>query len=66
MPSFLDWLSGRGLTLSTCTQPDLEQWKAREDLSYRAGPFIRWVIKNRLAKGLTFGAERWAGPRGPP
>jgi hypothetical protein len=65
--NFLDWLSSRGLTLTTCTQPDLDQWKAGEDLSYRdqTGHFIRWATKNRLAKGLTFGAERWQGPVGP-
>ncbi|MER7057024.1 hypothetical protein [Streptomyces sp. NPDC000351] len=42
------------------TQPDLDQWKAGEDLSYRdqTSDFIRWATKNRLAKGLTFGAER--------
>jgi len=58
---------GRGLTLATCTQPDLDHWKAGEDLSYRdqTGHFIRWASKNRLAKGLTFGAERWQGPVGP-
>ncbi|MFF2964461.1 hypothetical protein ACFVT1_37535 [Streptomyces sp. NPDC057963] len=65
--NFLDWLSSRGLTLTTCTQPDLDQWKAGEDLSYRdqTGHFIRWATKNRLAKGMTFGAERWQGPVGP-
>jgi hypothetical protein len=65
--NFLDWLSGTGLTLSTCTQPDLEQWKTREDLSYwdQTGHFIRWATKNRLAQGLTFSTERWQGPVGP-
>ncbi|MEC4019308.1 hypothetical protein [Streptomyces sp. H27-D2] len=65
--NFLDWLSGSGLTLATCTQPDLDQWKAREDLSYwdQTGHFIRWATKTRLAKGLAFGAERWQGPVGP-
>ena len=65
--NFLDRLSSRGLTLTTCTQPDLDQWKAGEDLSYRdqTGHFIRWATKNRLAKGLTFGAERWQGPVAP-
>ncbi|MFC8453076.1 hypothetical protein [Kitasatospora sp. NPDC057223] len=65
--NFLDWLAGSGLTLTTCTQPDLDQWKAGEDLSYRdqTGHFIRRATKNRLAKGLTFGAERWQGPVGP-
>jgi hypothetical protein len=62
--NFLDWLVGRGLILTTCTQPDLDQWKAGEDLSYRdqTGHFIRWATMSRLAKGLTFGAERWQGP----
>jgi hypothetical protein len=65
--NFLDWLSGTGLTLSTCAQPDLDQWKTREDLSYwdQTGHFIRWAPKNRLATGLTFSAERWQGPVGP-
>lgn len=65
--NFLDWLSGTGLTLATCTQPGLEQWKTRDDLSYsdQTGHFIRWATKNRLAKRLTFRAERWQGPVGP-
>ena len=65
--NFLDWLSTSGLTLATCTQPDLDQWKAGEGLSYsdQTGHFIRWATKNRLAKGLTFGTERWQGPVGP-
>jgi hypothetical protein len=38
-----------------------------ENLSYwdQTGHFIRWATKNRLAKGLIFGAERWQGPVGP-
>lgn len=65
--NFLDWLTGSGLTLATCTQPDLDHWKAREDLSHRdqTGHLIRWATKNRLPKGLTFGAEHWQGPVGP-
>ena len=65
--NFLDRLSSRGLALTAGTQPDLDQWKAGEDRSYRnqTGHFIRWATKNRMAKELTFGAERWQGPVGP-
>src|SRR6266508_3202710 len=64
---FLDWLTARNLTLATCTQPDLDQWAARADVSYRdeTSHFIRWATANRQATRLSFGARRWHGPRGP-
>ncbi len=64
--NFLDWLAGGGLTLATCTQPDLDSWAAGE-ISYRdeTGHFIRWAVAHRHTAGLTFGTIRWEGPRCP-
>jgi hypothetical protein len=64
--NFLDWLAGGGLTLATCTQPDLDRWTAGE-ASYRdeTSHFIRWAVACRHASRLTFGTVRWEGPRGP-
>ena len=64
--NFLDWLAGNGLTLSSCTQPDLDRWAAGE-VSYRdeTGHFVRWAVAHRHAARLTFGTVRWEGPRGP-
>jgi hypothetical protein len=64
--NFLDWLAGSGLTLATCTQPDLDRWMAGE-ASYRdeTGHFVRWAVACRHAGRLTFGTVRWEGPRGP-
>lgn len=62
--SFLDWLTGEGLTLGTCTQTDLERWMAHPTVSYRdeTGHFIRWSVQNRHAHDLTYGTVRWTGP----
>jgi len=64
--NFLDWLAGDGLTLASCTQPDLGRWAAGE-VSYRdeTGHFVRWAVTRKHAARLTFGAVRWEGPRGP-
>ncbi|MER6356602.1 hypothetical protein ABT186_33535 [Streptomyces sp. NPDC001634] len=62
--NFLTWLVGEGLTLGTCTQPDLERWMADPKVSYRdeTGHFIRWSVQHRHAYGLTYGTVRWTGP----
>ncbi|WP_245699950.1 hypothetical protein [Streptomyces roseifaciens] len=64
--SFLTWLNREGLTLETCTQPDLERWMADATVSYRdeTGHFVRWSVQNRHARGLTYGTVRWKGPQG--
>ncbi|MER6942962.1 hypothetical protein ABT294_02950 [Nonomuraea sp. NPDC000554] len=63
--NLLDWLSGTGLTLATCTQADLDRW-ATDDVSYRheTGHFVRWALGHRHAHHLTFPAVRWQGPTG--
>ena len=63
----LDWLRGRGLTLATCRQADLDAWLTREHVSHRAeaGHFVRWAISQRLNPNLRFAATRWTGPAGP-
>ncbi|MDN3061072.1 hypothetical protein PH213_42585 [Streptomyces sp. SRF1] len=64
--NFLDWLTGEGLTLGTCTQTDLERWMAGSTVSYRdeTGHFVRWSVQHRHAHGLTYGTVRWTGPLG--
>jgi hypothetical protein len=61
--ALLDWLTGRGLTLTTCQQQDLDQWLTGGQTSYRrdAGHFVRWA-KNQKLTTLDFPAVRWEGP----
>ncbi|WP_254552753.1 site-specific integrase [Kitasatospora sp. MMS16-BH015] len=64
--NFLTWLADSELTLNTCTQPDLERWIADPNFSYRGetAAFVRWAVRHRHARDLTFGAVRWTGPTG--
>lgn len=64
--ALLDWLTGRGLTLATCQQPDLEAWLTSNEATHRreAGHFIRWAKTQKLTT-LRFPAARWSGPCGP-
>ena len=63
----LDWLHTRGLTLSSCRQPDLDAWLTSNDASHRAevGHFVRWAISQRINPDLRFAATRWTGPAQP-
>jgi hypothetical protein len=65
--NFLDWLDCQGLTPGSCTQGDLDRWTSSAEVSYRdeTAHFVRWAVAHRHARGLTFGAIRWDGPRGP-
>ena len=60
----LDWLAGRGLTMPTCRQTDLDQWMTSTDtrLHREAGHFVRWALAHKVAHGLSFPAVRWTGP----
>jgi hypothetical protein len=60
--ALLDWLTGRGLTLATCQQRDLDSWAADQS-SYRrdAGHFVRWARAQKLTT-REFPAVRWPGP----
>ena len=64
--NLLDWLTGNGLTLSACTQANLDQWITDPTSSYRdeTGHFVRWSVQHRHATGLTYSTIRWTGPRG--
>jgi hypothetical protein len=64
---FLDRLASENLTLATCTQPDLDRWAGAETSTHwnATGHFVRWAVTHRHARGLTFSAARWEGPRGP-
>ena len=47
---FLQWLSGRGLTLSGCRQADIDAWHARSSENHRSAvrPFLQWCMANKL------------------
>ena len=64
--ALLDWLAGRGLTLATARQGDLEEWLASDEITHRraVGHFVRWAARERLT-ALELPAERWGGPSGP-
>lgn len=63
--AFLDWLMVSGLTLSTCTQLELDSWMLGASTAQRGrtGPFVRWAKKQRLTR-LDFPATAWTGPTG--
>ena len=62
----LDQLAGRGLTLATARQGDLEEWLSSDELTHRreVGHFVRWAAGEKLT-ALELRAERWGGPSGP-
>jgi hypothetical protein len=64
--AFLDWLTDRNLTLTSCTRGDLDQWMIEATLNQhgQTGPFIRWANNQKLTS-LTFPATRWTGPSRP-
>lgn len=61
--AFLDWLQAHNLTLSACTQADLDRWRGDDSGVYRfeTGNFIRWARANKLTAGH-LASLRWAGP----
>jgi integrase len=63
----LSWLRDRGLTLTSCSQPDLDAWLAGNDATRKAetGHFVRWAISHRISPRLQFAATRWTGPARP-
>ncbi|MFF4249384.1 hypothetical protein ACFYY2_33675 [Streptomyces sp. NPDC001822] len=60
----LDWLEEHNLTLATCRQADLERWMTSDDTRHRreAGHFGRWALAQKIARDLSFPAERWNSP----
>ena len=61
----LNWLTSRGLSLTTAQQGDLEAWltSAETTSNNDAGNFVRWAKKHKLTT-LDFPALRWGGPTG--
>jgi hypothetical protein len=61
--AFLDWLGGRGLSLATCAQGDLDAWMAGASIARkgRTGHFVRWA-RSRRHTSVDFPATRWNGP----
>jgi hypothetical protein len=59
----LDWLTARGLTLTTCGQGDLDNWMTSPSTTHRreAGHFVRWARAQKLT-GPDFPATKWGGP----
>ncbi len=47
---FLQWLSGRGLTLSSCRQADIDAWYAASNENHRNAirPFLQWCMTIKL------------------
>jgi len=65
--ALIDWLHGRGRTLTSCSQADLDAWLTSTDVSHQAqvGHFVRWTISQNINRGLRFAATRWTGPARP-
>ncbi|MDX3777010.1 site-specific integrase [Streptomyces europaeiscabiei] len=63
----LNWLEDQNLTLAACRQTDIERWMTSDDARLRqeAGHFVRWALSQKIARDLTFPAERWNGPSQP-
>lgn len=63
--AFLDWLTALHLTLTTCTQVELDGWLAAASTGQRGrtGPFVRWAKRQKLTR-LEFPAATWTGPTG--
>jgi len=61
----LDWLAGRGVTLSSADQSHIDDWLAGQGATLRrdAGTFVRWAASHKLT-GLELPATRWNGPTG--
>jgi hypothetical protein len=45
--SFLTWIHGRGRTLGTCQQPDIEAWLATGPAACQARDFLSWAARHR-------------------
>lgn len=62
--ALLDWLTGRGLTLATAGQGDLDAWlSSAQPLHRDSGNFVRWARTHKLTR-LDHAAQRWGGPTG--
>jgi len=64
--ALLNWLNASDLTLTTCSQHDLDTWLTNDQAILRreAGHFVRWAKTHKLTR-LEFPATRWDGPTGP-
>lgn len=61
----LNWLTDRQLSLSTCTQADIDRWLSDPDTRYRrdGSGFLRWATTNKLVTSSLDGTSRsWRGP----
>ncbi|MDH6293291.1 hypothetical protein [Rhodococcus opacus] len=62
--AFLDWLDTRGLTLTSCTQTERDQWLAGSPRqASRSANFVRWAITHRHASRLTAPVGRVSAAR---
>lgn len=60
--ALLDWLAGRGLSLGSAGQGDLEAWLASPGRR-QAGSFVRWAAREKLTT-VEYPTVRWQGPSG--
>jgi len=61
----LVWLSTQHLSLTTCTQTDIDRWLASDEAKYcsQAGHFLRWATATRnTASTLDGKSSSWGGP----
>ncbi|QXU51796.1 site-specific integrase [Rhodococcus sp. LW-XY12] len=61
----LNWLTDRQLSLSSCTQADIDRWLSDPDTRYRHGGsgFLRWATTSKLVSSSLDGTSRsWRGP----
>jgi len=61
--TFLDWITARGLTLSSARQGDLDAWLTSSK-QRPAGSFVRWAAREKLTT-LRYPTARWGGPTRP-
>lgn len=61
--AFLAWLHGRGRTLATCAQADIDAWYAGAYTARRrTHAFLRWAMNNRLLPRLVIPHQSTANP----
>jgi len=60
---FLDWLTAHGLTLATCRQNHLDDWRTDPAVTRHreAGHFLRWAKSQKLTT-VDVATARWVAP----
>lgn len=50
--NLLNWLRGRGSSLATCAQSDIDEWLATHDAFSRTRGFVTWAVKGGHARDI--------------